>query len=315
MSTSPIWVSDLHRNTSSRTTLRGISFTAEIGESVGVVGPNLSGKSVLTKILAGELAPSSGEARIAGIVPWDELSRVRRVLGYVPEEDIPSDPDAQVSDYLLLSARLKNLPRGQRTRAIEQAIDIAAVRPLVSFPLRALSRGEKRRVALAQALLGDPKVLILDAPFEGVDAKGTEALLVALRQAAADRALLLATNRLQEAAELCSRLLILSKGKIAAQGTPRELSLLQKGTARDQIRLILPNEKSAQTLSGVLAGIEGVQAITFDVNRDGSVTFTMVAEGDRCSEAVSLLVREGSKILSVQALESKLSAAYQALTQ
>ena len=315
MSVSPVWVKDLCRASGGREVLRGISFSVEIGESLGIVGPNLSGKSVLTKILAGELAPSSGEARVAGIVPWDELHRVRKVLGYLPEEELPSDPDATVEDYLLLAARVKELPRGQRTRAIEKAIDIAAVRPLLRYPLRALSRGERRRVVLAQALLGDPRVLLLDAPFEGVDAKGSQELAAALRQASTDRALIFATNRLQEASELCSRLLILSRGKIAGQGTPREISYAQRVIARDQIRVLLPNDKSAASLSESLATISGVQAVSFDVNRDGSVNFVLVAEGDIGAEAVALLVAQGARVLAVQELESKLSAAYKALTQ
>ena len=315
MSASPVWVKDLHRASGGREVLHGISFSVEIGESLGIVGPNLSGKSMLTKILAGELAPSSGEARIVGIVPWDELHRVRKVLGYLPEEDLPSDPDASVEDYLLLAARLKELPRGQRTRAIEQAIDIAAVRPLLRYPLRALSRGERRRAVLAQALLGDPRVLLLDAPFEGVDAKGSQELTTALRQASTDRALIFATNRLQEASELCSRLLILSRGKIAGQGTPRELSFSQKVIARDQIRVLLPNDKSAASLSEQLARLNGAQAVSFEINRDGSINFLVVAESDICAEAVAVLVEQGAKVLAVQELESKLSSAYKALTQ
>jgi ABC-2 type transport system ATP-binding protein len=315
MSVSPVWVKDLYRSSGGREILRGISFSVEIGESVGIVGPNLSGKSMLTKILAGELAPSSGEARIVGIVPWDELHRVRKVLGYLPEEELPLDADSGVEDYLLLAARLKDIPRGQRTKSIEYAIDIASVRSLLRYPLRMLSRGERRRVVLAQALLGDPKVLLLDAPFEGVDAKGSQELASALRQASTDRALIFATNRLQEASELCSRLLILSRGKIAGEGTPRELGFSQKAIARDQLRVLLPNDKSAASLSAMLAQINGAQAITFDVNRDGSVSFVVVAEGDICAQAVSLLVEQGAKVLAVQELESKLSAAYKALTQ
>ena len=270
---------------------------------------------MLAKLLAGELAPSSGEARIAGIVPWDELHRVRRVLGYLPEEDLPSDADACVEDYLLLAARLKNLPRGQRTRSIEQAIDVTAVRPLLQYPLRRLSRGERRRVVLAQALLGDPRVLLLDAPFEGLDVKGAQELTTALRQASAERALIFATNRLQEASELCSRLIILSRGEIAGEGTPREISFSQKGIAREQLRVLLPNDKNAAWLSEELAKINGAQSSTFDVNRDGSVTFTVVAEADICAEAVAILVGHGARVLAVQELESKLSAAYKAITQ
>jgi ABC-2 type transport system ATP-binding protein len=311
----PIEVEGLRRAAGGREALRGVSLAVSEGEAVALVGPNQSGKSLFAKILAGELAPSAGRARVLGLVPWEEPKAVRRQIGYLPEEDLFGDPDARVIDYLLFAARLKELPRGQRTRSIERAISAVKLEALEGTPLSALSKSERRRVLFAQALLGEPRVLLLDAPFEGLDARTTHDLVALLRELSADRAVLLVTNRIEEAAQVAARLVVLSKGEVAAAGTPREIALkAQEGGAREVVRVAPPPGVAARDLCRPLLDIPGVRAVTPTREPEGLLALTVLATRDVRAQVISALCARGAEVVEAREVEGLLGAAYQALT-
>jgi ABC-type multidrug transport system ATPase subunit len=303
----------LRRWSGAREVLRGVSFSVHAGEVVALVGPNLSGKTTLLQLCAGEKAPSEGSLVVAGLIPWDEPEHLRCRVGYAPEDDL-SEEHIEVEEYLLFSARLKGIPRGRRTRAIVRACEEAGISGARRASIDALSRGDKRRVMLAQALIGEPRALLLDAPFEGLDARAGYEVAGLIRNAARGRAVLVATNRLPEAASISSRLLVLSRGTLVAAGSPGELAALARHeSAREVLRVAAPAGETARGLALALLQLAGVRAVTPEELPDGSFRFTLYATREVRGDAILALVSRRVEVLEAREVEGRLSAAYQAL--
>lgn len=308
-----IRVEGIRRSAGGREVLRGLSFTVRAGEVVSLVGPNLSGKTMVLQVCAGERAPASGEVEVAGLCPWDEPEALRRRVGYAPEADL-QEPSVTVEEYLLFAARLKGIPRGRRTRALERASAEAGVLGQLSSPLEVLSRGERRRVLLAQAILGEPVALLLDAPFEGLDARAGFEVASLIRRASVGRAVLLATNRLPEAAAISTRLLVLARGALVAAGTPGEIAARSRSSeAREVLRVKAPAGETARGLARALLDLPGVRAVTPETYGDGTFGLTLYATREVRGDAILALVSRRVEVLEAREVEGQLSASYQAL--
>lgn len=214
------------------TALRGVSFEVAAGEIVALIGPNGAGKSTLLKMLATFLAPSQGSARVAG---WDVRTQAREVrqhLGYLPEQ-LPTDPVLRVGEYLDLRARLKQLARPRRAVEIARVLDLCDLAPVRDRLLDQLSTGYRRRVGLADALLGSPPVLLLDEPTVGLDPVQVRQTRELIRSLAGTSTVLLSTHLLNEAEQSCTRALVLWQGELISDvsltalvtGTEWELEL------------------------------------------------------------------------------------------
>lgn len=214
------------------TALRGVSFEVPPGEIVALIGPNGAGKSTLLKILATFVAPSHGSARVAG---WDvptQAREVRQHLGYLPEQ-LPTDPVLRVGEYLDLRARLKQLDRPRRAVEIARVLDLCDLAPVRDRLLDQLSTGYRRRVGLADALLGSPPVLLFDEPTVGLDPVQVRQTRELIRSLAGTSTVLLSTHLLNEAEQSCTRALVLWQGELIsdvsltslAAGTELELEL------------------------------------------------------------------------------------------
>jgi ABC-2 type transport system ATP-binding protein len=199
-----------------------ISLEVAEGQVLGFVGPNGAGKSTTIRILAGFLPASSGRARVAGFDVAEDSLRVRERIGYLPES-VPLPPDARVDEYLEFRARLKGVPAARRPAARERVLQDCGLVPMRRRIIGQLSRGYRQRVGLADALVADPPVLILDEPTAGLDPAQRQEVLDLVAALRGRRTVLLSSHVLAEVEHTCSRVAIIQRGRIVGQGTKAEL--------------------------------------------------------------------------------------------
>jgi ABC-2 type transport system ATP-binding protein len=204
-----------------RVAVRGVSFAIEEGEVIGLLGPNGSGKSTILRMLAGYLPPSAGSIRIDGIDVTADTLAARARIGYVPE-DAPLYDGMRVSEFLLFMAAIKGVARHAVRGAIASAAEQLDLGPVLGMPIGKLSRGYRQRVAIAQALVNDPPLLILDEPTNALDAYQVIAVRALVRSLAGTRTVLVASHVLTEIERVASRIMILVDGRLLTTDAMRE---------------------------------------------------------------------------------------------
>ena len=202
--------------------LEDVSFEIPEGEVAGFLGPNGAGKTTTLRILAGFLPGDRGVVRVAGHDVRRESLTVRRIIGYLPE-GVPLYPELRVVEYLRFRARLKGIPLRQRGQQIDKSLEAAGVKDVRRRIIGTLSRGYRQRVGLADALLNEPRVLILDEPTVGLDPEQIRQFRALLREVGSQRTVLLSTHILREVELVCSSVVIISGGRIVAQARSDEL--------------------------------------------------------------------------------------------
>ena len=218
-----IRVQDLTKRYGDRCAVDRITFTAEKGQILGFLGPNGAGKSTTMKMLTGFLPPSSGAAEVAGFDLLTHPDEVRRRIGYLPETP-PLYTEMTVRAYLHFVARLKGLPRREVPRACEAAIEQVGLGDVSRRLLAHLSKGFKQRVGLAQALVHDPEVLILDEPTVGLDPRQIIEIRDLIRRLAGERTVILSTHILPEVSQTCDKVVIINDGRIICEDSRENLT-------------------------------------------------------------------------------------------
>ncbi len=234
-----------------------VSFTVNKGEILGFLGPNGAGKTTTMRILTGFMPASSGTARVAGFDVSTDSLEVRRHIGYLPEVP-PLYPDMAVETYLDFVLRIKNVPAERRRARIADALEKTNLGDKRTQLIKRLSRGYKQRVGLAQALVHDPDVIVLDEPTVGLDPKQIIEVRHLIKGLAGTHTIILSTHILPEVSMTCDRVVIINKGKIAAVDTPQNLTTQLKSGQRIQIEVHAP-EKPLQDLLGQIPGASRVQ--------------------------------------------------------
>ncbi len=209
-----IEVDALSRRYGALTAVDQVSFTIGRNEVVGLLGHNGAGKTTIMKMLSGYLEPSAGRITVGGTALADHARRLQRELGYLPE-NLPVYPEMLVADYLEYAATLKGIPRGERHLALREVIAATGLGARALDPIQQLSRGLKQRVGVAQAILGQPRLLILDEPTNGLDPEQTGEMRQLLRRLAQRATIILSTHIMQEVDAVCDRVLVLAAGKLA----------------------------------------------------------------------------------------------------
>jgi gliding motility-associated transport system ATP-binding protein len=199
-----------------------IFFAVREGEIVGFLGPNGAGKTTTMRILAGIFPPTSGEVRVAGRDPQRESLACRRAVGYFPEQ-APHYPELSVRGYLGFVARVKRLPRAARAEAVARVLAACGLEAVAHRRVGTLSKGYRQRVGLAQALCGDPPILILDEPTIGLDPAQVVEIRDLVRGLRGSRTVLFSSHILSEVETLCERVVVIARGRIVGEGTPAEL--------------------------------------------------------------------------------------------
>jgi ABC-2 type transport system ATP-binding protein len=210
-----IEVSNLVKNYRELKAVQGISFQVPSGEILGFLGPNGAGKSTTMRILTGALPPTSGTAKVAGFDVFEEPLEVKKRIGYLPEVP-PLYPEMTVRDYLAFVASIKGVPRKKRRAEVESAAERTQCASYIDRVIGNLSKGQRQRVGLAQALLADPPVLILDEPTVGLDPAQIHEVRKLIKSLAGKHTIILSTHILSEVTATCQKVLIIAGGKVVA---------------------------------------------------------------------------------------------------
>ncbi len=249
------------------TALSKISFEVQTGEIIGFLGPNGAGKTTTLRILTGMIAPSEGTVRIDGIDVTEHPLEVRRRIGYLPEH-VALYPELRVREYLTYRANIKGVPPKERGRRVQAVLEQCALTDVPRMLIGRLSKGYRQRVALADCLVAQPKILILDEPTAGLDPhqiRQTRELITMLGRSAT---ILLSTHILPEVEMICHRVTIVDKGRIVAVDTPTQLRQRLHGT--QVIRTQLRGEPSA--VEPALRQLPGVTRVVLQPRADGFVS-------------------------------------------
>ena len=204
------------------TAVDNVSFTVARGEVLGFLGPNGAGKSTTMRMLAGFMTPTAGTARICGHDVQNDSVAARRTLGFLPE-GAPTYPEMTVEAFLAFVAAIRGFGGREAQRRIAHAIDLTTLGGVRLQPVETLSKGFKRRVGLAQSLLHDPPVLVLDEPTDGLDPNQKHEVRALIQQMAPHKAIVISTHILEEVDAICTRAIIIARGQILADATPAEL--------------------------------------------------------------------------------------------
>tara|TARA_B110001454_G_scaffold171291_1_gene162060 strand:- start:90040 stop:90975 length:936 start_codon:yes stop_codon:yes gene_type:complete len=251
-----IEVKNLTKEYGSLKAIDNVSFSIKKGEVVGFLGPNGAGKSTTMKIITGFMAPSDGSASVAGFDVFENPIEVKKRIGYLPETP-PVYADQYVSEYLRYVAQLKKVPKDKLNTYVERAIEKTNLGSVKNRLIHHLSKGFKQRVGIAQAIVSDPEVLILDEPTVGLDPKQVAEIRDLISELKGHHTIILSTHILPEVQATCEKVVIISKGKIVAQDTIDNLSKLEKGQGRIFVRL----RKEVSDLRTVISGIDEVLSV------------------------------------------------------
>src|SRR5271170_1740864 len=226
-----IEVTNLTKRYAGNTAVAGLSFTVEEGEIVGLLGPNGAGKSTTMRILSCFTPATSGAVRVAGLDVAAEADEVRRRIGYMPENN-PLHPDMRVREYLKFRARLKGLGRARTRERVDAVIAQCGLADVSKRIVGQLSKGYRQRVGLADALVHEPELIILDEPTIGLDPSQIRSVRQLIKSLGGKHTVLISTHILPEAEMMCNRMLIMYDGKVLAADTPDNLQRLMAGSSQ-----------------------------------------------------------------------------------
>ena len=284
-----------------------VSFSVARGEVLGFLGPNGAGKSTAMKIVAGFLAPDSGRAAVCGLDVAEHGIEVKRRLGYMPE-GAPSYNEMTPVTFLGFIASVRGFSGIEKQRAVDRAADMTRLGEVLNQPIETLSRGYKRRVGLAQALLHDPEVLILDEPTDGLDPNQKHEMRTLIRDMAPDKAILISTHLLEEVGAVCSRAVIIARGRVVADGTPAELEA--RSPNHNAVFVYAPPQ-TLRTLAPILRELDGVGEV--EVGDDHLCA--RPREGCEVYDKIQVLVRQRNMLVSEVRLErGQLDDVFRAVT-
>jgi ABC-2 type transport system ATP-binding protein len=327
-------VRGLGRSYGALVAVKDISFSVGRGEIVGFLGPNGAGKSTTLRMIVGYLGPSTGAVRVNGFDVIEQPLLARKAMGYMPET-APLYPEMRVREYLAFRARLKGISAAEQPSQIDQVVQKAGIGEVLRALIGTLSRGYRQRVALADALLGNPPLLILDEPTAGLDPNQIHSVRQVIRELGASHTVLLSTHILSEVESTCTRALVIDRGVLVAQGSIAELR-----RRRGNQRAIVSVSGARQQALGLMLGSEHVLGVTpvgstpslvpasphphpigsspplaHDAIVSLQVTFDPDADASAClAELVARLVRAGIGVREARLRQSSLEEVFRQLT-
>ncbi len=301
-----IRVENLTKYYGKRRAVDNISFNVEKGEIVGFLGPNAAGKTTTMRILTGFLMPTRGDIWVAGHDMLSHSLEARQHIGYLPEA-IPLYSDMTVRSYLDFLARLRGLDKIKTKARIEEVVDICHLEEYIDVIIGKLSKGFRQRVGVAQAIIHEPEVLILDEPTIGIDPIQVAMTRQLIKELGKDRTILISTHILPEVSMICERVIIIHEGRIVAEDRIENLSSMIGGPKRIKLEVEGPVEKIAERLRQ----IKGVHQVS---HQNTHYIVECSKEQDPRGKIMETIVQSGWTLLSMESLEMSLEDIFLKLT-
>lgn len=293
--------------------LNNVSFDVKEGEILGFLGPNGAGKSTTMNILTGYISATSGNVKVDGMNILENPEGVKKKIGYLPELP-PLYMDMTVKEYLYFVANIKKVKSDVRKPAVKKIMEVTKIFDVKDRLIRNLSKGYRQRVGFAQALIGEPDVLVLDEPTVGLDPKQIIDIRNLVRELGKKHTIILSSHILSEVSAVCDRVLIISKGKIIASGKPEELSAKLNSTNKLQLRIKGPKT----TLVQILCDLPDVASVkVLGEKEQGTVDLTVEAKKDKdVREQIFMLMSHSCyPILSMKGIDVNLEQIFLQLTE
>jgi ABC-2 type transport system ATP-binding protein len=293
------------------TAVNDISFTVPRGEILGFLGPNGAGKTTTMRVLTGYMPPTEGKTIVAGFDVFEQPIEAKRRIGYLPETP-PLYTDMTVRDYLTFVAKIKNVPRAERKARIDTVMERTRIADMADRHCGKLSKGYRQRVGLAQAILHNPDVLILDEPTAGLDPKQIIETRRLIKELAGDHTIILSTHILPEVSQTCQRVVIINKGQVVAVDSPDNLTARLRGSETMYLQVDAPGADVQQAI----AAVPGVREVGVAETR-GSLTALEIESDtgrDIRRELASTVVSRGWGLLELRPLRMSLEDIFLQLT-
>jgi ABC-2 type transport system ATP-binding protein len=293
------------------TAVDDLSFRVETGEILGFLGPNGAGKTTTMRIITGYMPASEGSVVVAGYDVFSQPIEAKRRTGYLPETP-PLYPDMTVREYLTFVAKIKGVPRREVASRVDSSMTKTRVADMAGRHCSKLSKGYRQRVGLAQAILHNPDVLILDEPTAGLDPKQIIETRQLIRDLSGSHTIVLSTHILPEVSQTCQRVVIINKGKMVAVDSPDNLTARLRGTETIYLQVAAPLEDVQPALSA----LDGITRVETTPARDGLVDVHIdhTSGRDVRREVASAVVNRGWGLLELRALKMSLEDVFLSLT-
>ena len=301
-----IEIKNLTKRFAHHTAVDGLSFQVQQGEVLGFLGPNGAGKSTTMKMLTGFLAPTSGTASILGFDIQSDTLKAQQQIGYLPE-GAPCYGDMTVRGFLEFIAEVRGYRGAEKKQRVQRAVEQVELEKVLEQSIETLSKGFKRRVGLAQAILHDPRILILDEPTDGLDPNQKHQVRKLIQSLAKDKIVIISTHILEEVSAVCTRAVVIAAGKVVADGTPMELE--SRSRYHQAVTLVAEGELDCAALAA-LPGVAGVED-----NAEGSLTL-LAAPGQVIFPQVNELIRQrGWQVKELDVERGRLDEVFRSLTR
>ena len=306
-------IENLTKRYGQHTVVDDLSFRCAAGEVLGFLGPNGAGKSTTMKMVTGFVPPSAGRVSVCGLDIDQASLEARRCIGYLPE-GAPCYPEMTPSSFLEFIADIRGLTPAERKTRLDSVIEALHLGPVLDQSIDTLSKGFKRRVGLAQAILHDPKVLILDEPTDGLDPNQKHEVRELIRSMATNKLIVLSTHILEEVEAVCTRAIIIANGSILADDTPEQLA--RRSRSHNAVRLCVGANESFDQVQAALVQLVSVDSVEVD---RGSRTITALARtearaGETWQEVFDLISRQNWDITGLQLEVGQLDQVFREIT-
>lgn len=300
-------IRNLTKRFAQHTAVDDLSFQVQPGEVLGFLGPNGAGKSTTMKMLTGFLAPTSGTASILGCDIQTQTLEAQRQIGYLPE-GAPCYGDMTVRGFLEFIAEVRGFRGAEKKQRVQRAVEQVELEKVLEQSIETLSKGFKRRVGLAQAILHDPRVLILDEPTDGLDPNQKHQVRQLIQGLARDKIVIISTHILEEVTALCTRAVVIAQGRLLADGTPLEL---ESRSRYHQAVTLVADEALDQAALAALPGVAGVE----ENAREHSLS-VLAQPGEVIFPQVNALIAErGWKVKELNVERGRLDEVFRTLTR
>jgi ABC-2 type transport system ATP-binding protein len=311
-----IQVKDLRKEFGTKVAVDGVTFSVEKGEVLGFLGPNGAGKSTSMRMVTGYYLPTAGSIRVGGIDMLEEPEKAKRSIGYLPE-NAPLYSDMSVSGFLGFCAEMRGLHGAARSKAVDRALETCFLEPVRNQSVDTLSKGFRHRTCLAQSIIHDPEVLILDEPTDGLDPNQKHEVRNLIKRMGETKAIIFSTHILEEVEAACSRAIIIDRGKIVADGTPDQLK--KRAPGADAVRVVILGASGAAIREelGKISGVDTVESTSSNDGRfAGRVLPSRKGNPEGLSREIAALAQAKAwKLEELHREEGRLDEMFRALTR